>query len=184
MGPQLQVRYRYLRGDPEIHLGFDLRSALDPTGNGNRDPVHDLRQTELAQPALFAIEYALAKLWMRWGVQPQAMIGHSVGELVAACLAQVFSLEDALAIIAARGRLIQQLPPGVMLAVRLPEEQVVSMLGEDLSLAAMNAPSLCVVSGPGECDRETGSGAGAERSGRKATGHQPRLPFPDDGSGD
>ncbi len=130
------------------HLGFDLRSALYPTGDGNLEPDHDLRQTELAQPALFVIGYALARLWMRWGVQPRAMIGHSVGELVAACLARVFTLEDALAIVAARGRLIQQLPPGVMLAVRLPEDQVASMLGEDLSLAAVNSPLLCVASGP------------------------------------
>ena len=61
-----------------------------------------LRQTVLAQPALFAVEYALAKQWMAWGVQPGAMIGHSLGEYVAACLAGVFSLEDALAIVAAR----------------------------------------------------------------------------------
>jgi acyl transferase domain-containing protein len=100
--------------------------------------------------AVFVVEYALAGLWMQWGVQPQAMIGHSIGEYVAACLAGVFSLEDALALVAARGRLIQQQPPGAMLSVALPENEVRSLLGSALSLAAVNAPAMCVVSGPGE----------------------------------
>ena len=85
---------------------------------------------------------------MRWGVQPEAMIGHSVGEFVAACLAGVFSLEDALAIIAERGRMMQQLPPGAMLSVRLGEQEVVPLLNGELSLAAANSPRLSVVSGP------------------------------------
>ena len=94
------------------------------------------------------IEYALARLWMQWGVRPEAMIGHSVGEFVAACLAGVLSLEDALAAIAERGRLMQQLPTGAMLSVRLGEGDVTPLLNGELSLAAANSPRLSVVSGP------------------------------------
>ncbi|HEX5720804.1 MAG TPA: SDR family oxidoreductase, partial [Thermoanaerobaculia bacterium] len=108
----------------------------------------DVLQTEIAQPALFAVEYALARLWMDWGVQPEAMLGHSVGEFVAACLAGVFSLEDALALVAERGRLVQATPPGAMLSVPLGEEELAEWLDGELSLAAVNGPDLCAVSGP------------------------------------
>ena len=107
----------------------------------------DVRQTEIAQPALFAVEYSLARLWMDWGVEPEAMLGHSVGEFVAACLAGVFSLEDALALVAERGRLVQATPPGAMLSVPLGEEALAEWLDADLSLAAVNGPDLCTVSG-------------------------------------
>jgi amino acid adenylation domain-containing protein len=119
-------------------------------GSGLREVIFEdaagLEQTVNAQPALFVIEYALARLWMSWGIEPKAMIGHSIGEYVAACLAGVLSLEDALALVAARGRLMQSLPEGAMLSVALPEAEL--RLGADLSLAAVNAPSSCVVSGP------------------------------------
>jgi amino acid adenylation domain-containing protein len=111
-------------------------------------PASRIQETALAQPALFAVEYALARLWMAWGLQPEAMLGHSLGEYVAACLAGVFSLEDGLALVAARGRLMQSLPAGAMLAVPLSEEETLSLLADGVSLAAVNAPSLCVVSGP------------------------------------
>jgi acyl transferase domain-containing protein/thioesterase domain-containing protein/acyl carrier protein len=130
------------------HLGLDLRQLLYPHPEQASGPTQQLQQTWITQPALFAIEYALAQLWMEWGIHPQAMIGHSIGEYVAACLAGVFSLEDALALVAARGRLMQQLPGGAMLAVPLPEQEVQSLLHKKLSLAAINGPSLCVVSGP------------------------------------
>ena len=132
------------------HLQLDLRTALypDQPASGGRRPPDTVRETWLAQPALFVIEYALAQLWMRWGVQPAAMIGHSVGEFVAACLAGVFSLEDALAILATRGRMMQQLPPGAMLSVALGEEEVSPLVQGELSLAAANSPRLSVVSGP------------------------------------
>ena len=130
------------------HLELDLRTILYPEADKLEQAAEQLSQTFLTQPALFVIEYALAQLWMSWGTQPQAMIGHSVGEYVAACLAGVFSLEDALALIAARGRLVQKQPPGAMLAVRLPEQEIKTLLGSKLSLAAVNAPSLCVASGP------------------------------------
>ena len=102
----------------------------------------------MALPALFAVEYALAQLWMGWGVRPQAMIGHSLGEYVAACLAGVVSLEDALALVAFRGHLLEQLPSGAMLSVALSEDELTPLLDEALSLAAINGSSLCVASGP------------------------------------
>src|SRR6185437_8047479 len=128
-------------------LGEDLRDVMFADAS---DPVTQQRlsQTRFAQPAIFTIEYALAQLWMHWGVRPQTTIGHSVGEFVSACLAEVFSLEDALSLIAERGRLMQNLPGGAMLSVRLPESQVSPLLDGNLSLAAVNAPSLSVVAGP------------------------------------
>jgi len=133
------------------HLDCDLRGAL--LGDSSDERAKALEQTELAQPALFVIEYALARLWMSWGIHPESMIGHSIGEYVAACLAGTFSLADALALVAARGRFMQHLPPGAMMAVPLGEEAVRAVLeqpdwGRQISLAAANAPALSVVSGP------------------------------------
>ncbi|MEG4499157.1 beta-ketoacyl synthase N-terminal-like domain-containing protein [Microcoleus sp. F10-C6] len=129
------------------HLGIDLRDVLYPTEAQAEAATNQLKQTAITQPALFAIEYALAKLWMSWGVHPKAMIGHSIGEYVAACLAGVFSLEDGLSLVAARGKLMQQLPSGSMLAVPLPEQQIQPFLGEKLDLAVINGASMSVVSG-------------------------------------
>jgi amino acid adenylation domain-containing protein/non-ribosomal peptide synthase protein (TIGR01720 family) len=129
------------------HLGFDLRSVLFPSAQDEDDAAARLLRTAVAQPALFAVEYSLAKLWMAWGVAPQAMIGHSLGEYVAACLAGVMGLPHALALVAARGRLMQALPPGGMLSVPLDAAQVDRLLGADLSIAAINAPASSVVSG-------------------------------------
>jgi len=130
------------------HLGFDLRDLLYPAEEQAEEAAERLKQTFITQPALFVIEYALARLWMEWGIRPQAMIGHSIGEYVAACMAGVFSLEDALALVAARGRMMQSLPGGAMLSVPLSEDEVRSLLNEKLSLAVINAPTLCVISGP------------------------------------
>ncbi|HBL25593.1 MAG TPA: beta-ketoacyl synthase, partial [Acidobacteria bacterium] len=127
------------------HVGLDLLAQLYPPAGTAAD--RGLRDTATAQPALFIVEYALAKLWMRWGLRPQALIGHSLGEYVAACLAGVLSLEEAISLVAVRGRLMQELEPGAMLSVPLAEEETRSLLGEDLALAAVNGPSLCVVSG-------------------------------------
>jgi len=130
------------------HLGIDLRTVLYPGQEHAEQAQEQLSQTWIAQPALFVIEYALARLWMQWGVRPQAMIGHSLGEYVAACVAGVFSLEDALALVAARGRMMQPLSGGAMLAVPLTESEVQPWLSESVALAALNGPSQSVLSGP------------------------------------
>jgi phthiocerol/phenolphthiocerol synthesis type-I polyketide synthase E len=130
------------------HLGLDLRTVLYPDLETHNSEL--LNQTAIAQPALFVIEYALAQLWMEWGIHPKAMIGHSLGEYVAACLSGVFSLEDALALVAARGRMMQALPSGSMIAVPLSEDEVNSLLNEELSLAAINSDRLCTISGQTE----------------------------------
>ena len=134
----------------EPHLGCDLLQVLYPAEGQVEEATERLTQTALAQPAIFAVDYALAKLWMEWGIRPEKMIGHSVGEFVAACLAGVFSLKDALPLVAARGRFMQTLPAGAMLAVPLSEKEVSQFLGKDLALAAVNGSSSCVVSGPRE----------------------------------
>jgi len=132
------------------HLGFDLRTIVYPGEEQAQAAAQQLQQTHITQPALFVIEYALAQLWMTWGISPTAMIGHSIGEYVAATLAGVFSLKDALALVAARGQLMQQLPTGAMLSVPLSEEEIQPWLSKEISLAGINAPSLCVVSGSEE----------------------------------
>ncbi len=131
--------------------GVDLRNVLHPAEDKKTAAADQLGQTRFTQPALFVFGYALAKLWLSWGVQPAAMLGHSVGEYVAACLADVFSFEDGLRLVAARARLVQSQPGGVMLAVRVAEADLVPLLashGPGLSLAAVNSPSLCVAAGP------------------------------------
>ncbi len=130
----------------EPYLKLDLRSVIYPKSE-KQAAAEQLKQTQLAQPALFVIEYALAQLWMSWGISPQAMIGHSIGEYVAACLAGVMSVEDALVLVAMRGQLMQKMPTGAMLSVSAPVEKIKDLLNENLCLAANNAPSLCVVSG-------------------------------------
>jgi acyl transferase domain-containing protein/acyl carrier protein len=133
-------------------LKLDLRQILYPQPDAVAAATEQLSQTWLTQPALFVIEYALARLLQSWGIQPHAMIGHSIGEYVAACLAGVFSLEDALILVAVRGQLIQSLPPGSMLVVPLPAQEVEPLLHPEgtrqLALAGSNGPAVCVVSGP------------------------------------
>ena len=127
---------------------IDLRRMLFPTSRLRKDAAEALRDTKWAQPALFAVGYSLAQLWMSWGIKPFSMIGHSIGEYVAAVLSGVMSLPDALAIIARRGQLISALPRGSMLAVMAPAADTESFLGQDVSIAAINAPGFCVLSGP------------------------------------
>ncbi|MDQ1352539.1 MAG: hypothetical protein QG657_2845, partial [Acidobacteriota bacterium] len=124
-------------------------SLLDNSANGS-NKTFSIDQTEITQPVLFIIEYALAKLLMAWSIKPYAMIGHSIGEYTAACLAGVFSLADALTVVAWRGKLMQQMPEGNMLSVSLSEQELMPLLTstEELALAAVNGPNQCVVSGP------------------------------------
>ncbi|MCB1054044.1 MAG: acyltransferase domain-containing protein, partial [Acidobacteria bacterium] len=129
-------------------LGEDLRQLLFPAEGDETAAAERLRQTAFAQPALFAVEYALARQWIEWGVEPEALLGHSVGMYAAACLAGIFELEAAVSLVVLRGRLIQALPPGVMLSVSMDASDLEPRIPEGLSLAAVNAPSLCVVSGP------------------------------------
>ena len=136
------------------HLGLDLSKLIYPDPGWEEESSRRLTETWLTQPALFSVEYSLARLWMEWGVRASAMIGHSIGEYVAACLAGVFTLEDALALVAARGRLMQSCAEGSMLAVPLGERELKPMLGAELSLAAINGPSACVVSGPSQAVAE------------------------------
>lgn len=131
--------------------GLDLRKML-----GRKDTQPDaqlssatslLNQTNLAQPAVFVIEYALAQLLISWGIRPQAMIGYSIGEYVAATLAGVLSLEEGLKLIATRAQMIQKLPGGAMLAVPLSQKEISSLLNDKISLSAVNGSSMCVVAG-------------------------------------
>ena len=144
-------------------MDYDLKEIIYPSAEGrgdhrsnrsNKSYIPSINQTEIAQPLIFAIEYALAKLLMAWGITPYAMIGHSIGEYTAACLAGVFSLEHALFIVAWRGKLMQQMPPGSMLSVALPEQELKQLLSNEaegkLDLAAVNGPSQSVVSGTPE----------------------------------
>lgn len=128
--------------------GLDLRGALFG-GHAGTD-ADRLGQTEVTQPALFAVEYALATLLREWGVEPTALAGHSVGEYVAASLAGVIERDDALRLVADRGAMMQALPKGSMLAVLLPEELLLPMLPPGVDLAAVNGPGVCVVSGSDE----------------------------------
>ncbi|SCL14702.1 amino acid adenylation domain-containing protein [Micromonospora nigra] len=136
--------------DLRPHLGLDLRTVLHDDGGDPQETARRLESTDLAQPALFAVGYATAALLRSWGVTPDAMIGHSVGEITAACLAGVLDRADAARLVAARGRLMRALPPGAMLSVPLAEGAVRAHLTPTLSLAAANGPDLCVVSGPTE----------------------------------
>ena len=118
-----------------------------PAGDARRDVTRTLH----AHAAVFALEYSLARQWIAWGIAPSALIGHSVGEFAAACVAGVFSLENALRLVCERARLIEGLPQGRMIAVPLPEGELAPMLEDMVSLAAVNAPAHCVVAGTAPC---------------------------------
>ena len=129
-------------------LGRHLKRLLFPSSRNREEATEALKNTKWAQPALFTIGYAVAELWTSWGVKPAAMIGHSVGEYVAATLAGVMTLEDALAVIAQRGHLISELPRGSMLAVMGSPQSLERFAESEISVAAVNAPGFCVLSGP------------------------------------
>ncbi len=146
------------RGEPVYRQTVDLcLAAVEPSLRAElarcltapaASAGETLAATELAQPALFAVELALARLLMHWGLRPDCLIGHSVGEYVAATVAGVFTAEDGMRLLAERGRLMAALPRGAMLSVELPAEELAAELGEGLDLAAENAPRLSVASGP------------------------------------
>ncbi|WP_449417839.1 SDR family NAD(P)-dependent oxidoreductase [Phormidium nigroviride] len=142
------VMYRD-RNDPKTTYpsGFDLRKMLGRGEQQADETTQKLNQTHLTQPAIFVIEYALAQLWISWGIHPVATIGYSIGEYVAATIAEVLSLEDALTLVAKRAQMIQELPNGGMLAVPLGEEKVRPLLNKNLSLSAINGAAFCVVAG-------------------------------------
>jgi acyl transferase domain-containing protein len=164
---------RHLRA----HTGIDFKEVLHPHGTamaqGAQSPVaaiaetrinlkdmlrrgseqanpaaSRLNQTELAQPAVFIVEYALARMWMDFGVVPQSLIGYSLGEHVAACVAGVFSLEDGLMLVARRAQMIGELPPGAMVAVAAEANQIEPLLPERVSVSALDGPMQSVASGP------------------------------------
>lgn len=130
----------------EAYLKEDIRQVLYPA-LGARLDEEKIHNTKYTQPAIFITSYALAKLWMHWGVRPSAMCGHSIGEFVAAHLSGVLSLEDALYLVAVRGSMVSELPKGSMLSVRLEPDQLKVSLPGGLSIAAINSPNAVVVSG-------------------------------------
>jgi len=155
------------------HLGVDIRSILYPPGQSWKQAAQSkgidlkrmlgqaaddppdpdtirLNTTIFSQPALFTIEYATARLWLSLGVAPGAIVGHSMGEYVAACLAGVLSLEDAVRLVAVRARLVNELPQAIMLAVMVPEDQLAPLLPADLCISLINGPNHCVIAGPPE----------------------------------
>ncbi|TKT78146.1 type I polyketide synthase [Aquamicrobium sp. LC103] len=159
--------------DAAFKSAFDECMSLLPEGERLCGLIHRpteadseaLNRTEWAQPALFAVEYALARSWMAKGLRPKALIGHSIGEYVAACLAGVFSLQDALRVVAERGRLMQACENGAMLAVSLSEAEARAAVADGVELAAVNAPRSSVLAGPLEAVR-----ALAERFERRGLG--------------
>jgi acyl transferase domain-containing protein len=124
--------------------GVDLRAVMA----GEAPAADGLVSTVVAQPAVFVVEYALARLLAAWGVRAEVLAGYSVGEYVAATLAGVLSLEDALRLVVERARLIEALPGGVMVAVSLPVAEAVQVCGDELDVAAVNGPRMCVLAGP------------------------------------
>ena len=129
-------------------LGVDLRTIMYPEAGGEAEAAERLKETAITQPAVLVIEYALAERVLHAGVVPTAMLGHSLGEYVAACIAGVITLDEALHLVAERGRLVQTVPRGSMLAVSLTEEELLKRLPPEICIAALNAPKQTIVSGP------------------------------------
>jgi acyl transferase domain-containing protein/acyl carrier protein len=129
------------------HLGYDLRKLIYPSGKSTELSTQRLLRPSAGLPAIFSTEYALAKLFLSWGVQSACMIGHSLGEYTAACLSGVFSLADALCLVAFRGAMFETLAKGSMVSVALPENEI-GTLPDGVCIAAINAPDQCVLSGP------------------------------------
>ena len=129
------------------YLDTDLRQLMFPTAENVASAAEELKRPSRNLPAIFMTEYALAQLWRSWGIEPAAMTGHSMGEYTAACLAGVLSLKDALFVVTLRGKLFETLPEGGMVSVPMTEEALQPYLSDGLSIAVINNPELCVVSG-------------------------------------
>ncbi|MDR7092355.1 type I polyketide synthase [Hydrogenophaga laconesensis] len=129
-------------------LDYDIRALWLPEAHNHADAVEKLKRPSVQLPLIMIVEYALAQLWMSWGVKPSALVGHSMGENTAACLAGVMSFEDCIGLVLLRGQLFDTVPPGGMLSVPLAASEVRGLLGTELDMASVNAPELCVVSGP------------------------------------
>lgn len=171
--------------------GFDLRSIL--LGTDHQDIGLDIHQTKVAQPALFLLEYGLGSYLGAHGVEPDFMIGHSIGEFAAATLAGVFSFEDAVSAVARRGSLMQSMPPGAMLVVKAERDTVTQLIQDyagshstghtdkGISLAAVNGPAICVVAGPTEAidELEPQLAAGNIKCRRLQTSHAFHSPMMD-----
>lgn len=147
--PQFQVLLDQAFKQATSVMALDPKALLFATAGSFSDRASKLTQTQYAQPLLFLVEYSLAKLWMQWGLRPKAMIGHSLGELTAGCIAGVMTFEDALMVVIERGRLMQSMKPGSMVSVALSEPEVEKLLSGGLTLAAVNSKNRCTVSGPG-----------------------------------
>ncbi len=142
MEPTFRAAYDECLAALAGHIGFDLKKMVFSGA------AETLEATEVTQPATFCLEYSLARWWMYRGLKPSLLIGHSVGEFVAAVIAGVMTLEDALRLVARRGALMQSLPAGSMLSVRLSADKLEPLIPKALSLAAQNGPAACVVAGP------------------------------------
>ena len=128
--------------------GIDLKKILFPNPEENDQATKQISETAVTQPALFTIEYALAKLWISKGITPDTMIGHSIGEYAAACIAGVFTLEEALPRVCTRARLMQEMPAGLMVSFQEPQETIEKLIkGTEAAIATLNAPGTCVISG-------------------------------------
>ena len=134
----------------EPELGLNLLDVIHAPKKQHETVAEQLKDTALAQPAIFSIGYALAKQWGHWGITPDVMVGHSIGEFAAATIAGVFALPDALKLIALRGRLMADLPKGAMISVRAAEDELGPYLDSGLDLAAVNGAKACVLAGPEE----------------------------------
>lgn len=131
----------------ETLMGENIRDILYP-GNNLEKAKEKINDVIYSGPVKFVFEYALARQLMSWGIRPQAMIGHSFGEYTAACTAGVFSPEQALKLVVPRGRLMKKMPRGIMMSVPLPGDEIKPLIKDNISLAALNTPTRCIVSGP------------------------------------
>ncbi|MBZ0129757.1 MAG: SDR family NAD(P)-dependent oxidoreductase [Rhodobacteraceae bacterium] len=132
----------------QTKLDYDIRAIWLPEPGTEDKATERLKQPSVQLPLIMITEYALARLWMSWGVQPAALVGHSMGENTAACLAGVMTFEDCIGLVLLRGQLFDTVPAGGMLSVPLSVAALTPLLADDLDIAAVNAPDLTVVSGP------------------------------------